>query len=93
MDLAQGMDWTQDYAAARAQAKGASVYGELEEHWDGEPTGLLVLPHFAGAATPYMDMGSKGVISVLSNVIPAETREICTKFWNVDIAGAAALQC
>lgn len=27
-----------------------------------EPTGLLVLPHFAGAATPYMDIGSKGAI-------------------------------
>ncbi len=26
------------------------------------PTGLLVLPHFAGAATPYMDTGSKGAI-------------------------------
>ena len=38
-------------------------------------------------------MGGKGVISVLSNVIPAETREICTKFWDGDIAGAAALQC
>jgi len=27
-----------------------------------EPTGLLVLPHFAGAATPYMDYGSKAAI-------------------------------
>lgn len=27
-----------------------------------EPTGMLVLPHFAGAATPYMDTGSKGAI-------------------------------
>ena len=27
-----------------------------------EPSGLLVLPHFAGAATPYMDTGSKGAI-------------------------------
>jgi len=26
------------------------------------PTGLLVLPHLAGAATPYMDYGSKGAI-------------------------------
>ena len=26
------------------------------------PSGLLVLPHFAGAATPYMDTGSKGAI-------------------------------
>ena len=27
-----------------------------------DPSGLLVLPHFAGAATPYMDTGSKGAI-------------------------------
>jgi len=33
--------------------------------YDG-PTGLLVLPHFAGAATPYMDSGSRGAIVGLS---------------------------
>ena len=27
-----------------------------------EPTGLLVLPHFAGSGTPSLDMGSKGAI-------------------------------
>ena len=42
---------------------------------------------------PFLSMGAKGVISVLSNVIPAETKEICTKFWAGDTAGAAALQC
>jgi 4-hydroxy-tetrahydrodipicolinate synthase len=43
--------------------------------------------------TPFLSMGSKGVISVLSNVIPAETKQICTKFWEGDAAGSAALQC
>ena len=43
--------------------------------------------------TPLLAMGAKGVISVLSNVVPAETREICTKFFEGDIAGSAALQC
>ena len=33
--------------------------------YDG-PTGLIVLPHFAGAATPYMDSGSRGAIVGLS---------------------------
>lgn len=28
----------------------------------GSPSGLLVLPHFAGAATPYMDTGAKGAV-------------------------------
>ena len=40
-----------------------SVNALLEQQYteDG-PTGLLVLPHFAGAATPYMDTGSRGAI-------------------------------
>lgn len=34
----------------------------VEEKGENIPSGLLVLPHFAGAATPYMDTGSKGAI-------------------------------
>lgn len=33
-----------------------------EERGGENPSGLLVLPHFAGAATPYMDTGSKGAV-------------------------------
>ena len=42
---------------------GGADNAELEKAYgkDG-PTGLLVLPHFAGAATPYMDTGSRGAI-------------------------------
>lgn len=36
------------------------------------PSGLLVLPHFAGAATPYMDTGSKGAILGLSTATSPE---------------------
>lgn len=40
-----------------------NAYIEREFGFDfTEPTGMLVLPHFAGAATPYMDTGSKGAI-------------------------------
>ena len=39
-----------------------------------------------------MSLGGKGVISVLSNVLPAETSEICSKFLSGDIAGALELQ-
>ena len=42
---------------------------------------------------PILSMGGAGCISVLSNVLPAQTREICTRFFNGDVAGAAALQC
>lgn len=37
-------------------------YGELEAGMKDEPTGMLLLPHFAGAATPYMDSLSQGAI-------------------------------
>ncbi len=43
--------------------------------------------------TPILAMGGAGVISVLSNVMPAETVEICTRFFNGDIEGSADLQC
>lgn len=45
-----------------AKRMGKTVYEVLEENMKDEPTGILVLPHFAGAATPYMDAGSKGAI-------------------------------
>lgn len=41
---------------------------------------------------PIMSVGGIGCISVLSNVIPAGTREICTRFFNGDLEGAAELQ-
>ena len=50
------------FAAARAGAEGKSVYDALEAAAQDAPTGILVLPHFAGAATPYMDPGSKGAV-------------------------------
>ena len=43
--------------------------------------------------TPILAMGGAGVISVLSNVMPKETVEICTRFFNGDVAGSAELQC
>lgn len=44
-----------------AESKNISVFDYLEEEFT-DPTGLLVFPHFAGAATPYMDIASKGAI-------------------------------
>lgn len=39
------------------------TYGSMEAGYPkDEPTGLLVLPHFAGSGTPSLDMGSKGAI-------------------------------
>ena len=41
---------------------------------------------------PIMACGGQGVISVLSNVCPAETVELCDKMFAGDVAGAMALQ-
>ena len=37
---------------------------------------------------PILACGGKGVISVLSNVLPKETSELCHKFFRGDIVGA-----
>lgn len=37
-------------------------YAELDKAVSEEPTDLLIMPHFAGAATPYMDTNSKAAI-------------------------------
>ena len=41
---------------------------------------------------PIMACGGKGVISVLSNVLPGETSLLCKKFLAGDVAGAMAMQ-
>ena len=41
---------------------------------------------------PLLSLGGKGVISVLSNVAPKQTHEICAKFFAGDIEGSCAEQ-
>jgi 4-hydroxy-tetrahydrodipicolinate synthase len=45
-----------------------------------------------GLVVPMLSMGGMGCISVLSNVVPKESVEMCDKFFAGDVAGAAALQ-
>lgn len=45
-----------------AQRQGKSFYQYLDETMADMPTDLLVLPHFTGAGTPYMDSESRGAI-------------------------------
>jgi xylulokinase len=64
------LKWFRDALAgdrrAEAERRGADVFDLLIEEAVGAPGGdpspLLLLPHFAGAATPYMDSGAKGAI-------------------------------
>ena len=41
---------------------------------------------------PIMSVGGIGVISVLSNIMPKKTMEICNRFFAGDVKGAAKLQ-
>lgn len=41
---------------------------------------------------PILSMGGSGVISVLSNVLPAQTQKMCDLFFEGDVKGSAALQ-
>lgn len=41
---------------------------------------------------PVLACGGKGVISVLSNIVPAETSLMCKKFFDGDVKGAMELQ-
>lgn len=41
---------------------------------------------------PLMSMGGLGIISVLSNIMPRQTVELCDKFFAGDVAGAAKMQ-
>ena len=41
---------------------------------------------------PVLSLGGKGVISVLSNLIPAETSQMVKKFLSGDVRGAAKMQ-
>ena len=41
---------------------------------------------------PVLSAGGKGVISVLSNVVPKETHDICAKFFEGDVKGSLELQ-
>ncbi|MCR5282690.1 MAG: 4-hydroxy-tetrahydrodipicolinate synthase [Lachnospiraceae bacterium] len=41
---------------------------------------------------PILSLGGKGVISVLSNVAPRQTHDMCAKFFEGDVAGSRQIQ-
>lgn len=51
---------------AAAKKTGVSAYDLLGNSMPSKPTNILVLPHFSGTGTPYMDVSSKGAILGLS---------------------------
>ncbi|MBO4392695.1 MAG: 4-hydroxy-tetrahydrodipicolinate synthase [Clostridia bacterium] len=45
-----------------------------------------------GLITPILSLGGKGVISVLSNIVPRETHGICAEYFKGNVSESAALQ-
>ena len=45
-----------------------------------------------GLIVPIMALGGLGVISVLSNIAPAQTHEICQKYLDGDVKGSCKMQ-
>lgn len=106
------MQWCTDTLTKKekeqAKEAGMSVNAYLEEAYRKEklaegldpndPSDLLLLPHFAGAATPYMDTGSKGAILGLTTAstvadiyrgcMEGVTYEMYLNFKNVAASGA-----
>lgn len=60
------LKWYRDnfakYEARLVKNLKKNIFAVLDSHMPNEPTNLLVLPHFSGAATPYMDYRAKAAI-------------------------------
>lgn len=56
------MKWFVSEVLKEKSEKIISSFFRMNKEMDSNPTDLFVLPHFSGAATPYMDSYSKGAI-------------------------------
>ena len=63
-------------------AKLASLVGDKMDIYSGNDDQIV----------PILSLGGKGVISVLSNLLPKETSEMVHKFLNGDVKASAAMQ-
>lgn len=63
-------------------AKLASLIGDKMDIYSGNDDQIV----------PVMSLGGKGVISVVSNIMPKKTVELCDKFFAGDVKGALDIQ-
>lgn len=54
-------------------------------------TDLVIYSGNDDCIVPCLSLGGKGVISVLANVVPKETHDICEKYFNGDVEGSKDL--
>ena len=65
-----------------AAVETASLIGDKMDLYSGNDDQIV----------PLLSLGGSGVISVLSNLMPKETSEMCHKFFDGDVAGSAQMQ-
>ena len=65
---------------------------QIEVETPLEKTVQTVVKENSISIVPILACGGKGVISVLSNVVPAETSLMCKKFFAGDVKGAMDMQ-
>ena len=63
-------------------AKTASLVGDNMYIYSGNDDQIV----------PILSLGGKGVISVISNILPQKTVEICSRFFSGDVKGSLELQ-
>lgn len=64
--------FVQEFQKGQKKENIVDQYMQLNDAMLDEPTDLYILPHFSGAATPYMDENSKGAILGLTMNTKAE---------------------
>lgn len=63
-------------------AETMALCGDSLDIYSGEDTEIV----------PILSLGGKGVISVISNIVPRKTHDICAKYFEGDVKGSAKLQ-
>jgi len=84
---------------AEAQASGRDVYDVILDPLDADPGRLMMLPHFAGTGTPWLDPSSKGAFvgltlattreDVLKAILEGTTYEIALNVQEMQAAGVS----
>lgn len=56
------VNWLRKKIMHGYRGDGKNFFEYIEKDMSSEPTGILTLPYFGGASTPYQDLNAKGVI-------------------------------
>lgn len=64
------VNWVRKKMMHQYAPDGETFFSYMEGQMTAKPTGILTLPYFSGASTPYQDLSAKGVILGLTTDTP-----------------------